>query len=98
MTPVGRFVVAADHPSLAGHFPGRPLVPGVVLLDHAMRVIMAGRSGRAEGLPVVKFSRPVLPGQAVAVACAAAEGRVSFICSVEGVPVMRGSLAIGQAR
>ena len=33
--------VASDHPAFAGHFPGRPIVPGVVLLDLVQRAIEA---------------------------------------------------------
>lgn len=61
--------IPADHPSLAGHFPGMPIVPGVVLLDAALEAI-----GRALGrdlsdcrIASAKFLSPVLPGQALAV-------------------------------
>ena len=32
------FTIAYDHPSLAGHFPGNPIVPGVVILDQVIRI------------------------------------------------------------
>lgn len=92
MTPVGRFTIGPEHPSLAGHFPGRPVVPGVVLLDHAIAAIL---DGRACGLRGVKFLRPVLPGETVSVAClAASAGEMAFECSVAGALVARGSLAL----
>ncbi len=95
MTPVGCFTIPTDHPSLPGHFPGRPIVPGVLLLDHAITAILAAQPGRLAGLPSVKFTRPVRPGQTVLVACApAAAGRIAFLCSVDGEPVARGTLAL----
>ena len=49
------------HPALAGHFPGNPIVPGVVLLDHAIHAL-----ARLGGLPeagirigTAKFLAPV---------------------------------------
>lgn len=58
------FVIASDHPSLPGHFPGRPLVPGVVLLDRVVAAIEArhGPLGPIR-LPQVKFVQPLLPGE-----------------------------------
>ncbi|MBN6149122.1 beta-hydroxyacyl-ACP dehydratase [Xanthomonas sp. AmX2] len=58
------FVVPPDHPCLPGHFPGRPLVPGVVVLDHVLQAIEAAHGARAGlRLPQVKFLQPLLPGQ-----------------------------------
>lgn len=65
--------IAADHPSFAGHFPGRPIVPGVVLLDEVLQAVeqhlpelgLFAGSGAVE-IAVCKFLAPVLPGATLA--------------------------------
>ena len=59
-----QFEIAHDHPSLPGHFPGNPVVPGVLLLERVLDAVEAagGRAG-ALRLPQVKFLQPLLPGQ-----------------------------------
>ena len=85
-----------DHPSLPGHFPGRPVIPGVVLLDAAFALILAQWPGRSvAGVPSVRFTRPVQPGQDVLVSCDAGGDRVAFACTVEGQPVLHGSVTLG---
>ncbi|MFC7519720.1 hypothetical protein ACFQS6_04640 [Xanthomonas populi] len=62
------FVVPHDHPCLPGHFPGRPVVPGVVVLDHVLQAVEAAHGPRAAlRLPQVKFVQPLLPGQTASV-------------------------------
>ncbi len=59
--------IAADHPAFAGHFPGMPIVPGVVLLDEALHAI--GKSTATDlsacQINAVKFLSPVGPGEPV---------------------------------
>ena len=59
-----QFSIPSGHPSLPGHFPGRPIVPGVLLLERVLEAIEAthGPLG-ALRLPQVKFARPLLPGE-----------------------------------
>lgn len=63
------FTIAPDHPSLPGHFPGHPVVPGVVVLEHVLEAIAAQGTPLAAPLrwPQVKFVAPLLPGQAAEV-------------------------------
>ncbi len=58
------FTISADHPCLPGHFPGQPIVPGVVVLDRVLAAIEAqhGALG-ALRMPQVKFLQPLLPEQ-----------------------------------
>ncbi|MCC4116181.1 3-hydroxylacyl-ACP dehydratase [Aromatoleum toluclasticum] len=55
--------IPADHPSFAGHFPGRPILPGVVLLSLATRALgdTLGRRVPPCGIASAKFLRPVSP-------------------------------------
>jgi 3-hydroxymyristoyl/3-hydroxydecanoyl-(acyl carrier protein) dehydratase len=55
--------IGADHPALPGHFPGLPVVPGVVLLDCVAGALQRWRGQRIGGLPQVKFLRPLLPDE-----------------------------------
>jgi 3-hydroxyacyl-[acyl-carrier-protein] dehydratase len=58
--------IPADHPAYAGHFPGRPILPGVVLLD-ATLAHLASLQGRHETIRIksAKFLSPVEPGEAL---------------------------------
>ena len=85
-----RFTVPPAHPCLPGHFPGHPVVPGVVLLDQAMRA--AGITGAAR-LPQAKFLRPVLPGEEVVLLLRPLEGgRLGFTGHVGDALAFRGEV------
>ncbi|GAB3382254.1 hypothetical protein [Lysobacter fragariae] len=63
------FTIPHDHPSLPGHFPGRPLVAGVVVLDRVVDAIEAAHGPLGPlRLPQVKFQQPLLPGETARIA------------------------------
>ena len=68
MTAMGSFSLPPDHPCLPGHFPGHPLVPGALLLDHALALIATGMP-LPQGPITVKFLLPVSAGDAVEIHC-----------------------------
>lgn len=70
------WTVPVDHPAFPGHFPGLPIVPGVVLLDRA--ILFAGkglaRSTAACRIATAKFFSPVGPGETLVFSFAAKAG------------------------
>ncbi|WP_051481214.1 AMP-binding protein [Paraburkholderia nodosa] len=75
------FTIPADHPALPGHFPGHPIVPGVVLLDHAIDAIgdALNRPFTTFKLSTAKFLSPAAPGETLDLAWdAAASGAIRF--------------------
>ena len=61
--------IPANHPAFAGHFPGTPIVPGVVLLDEILHVISldTGLDETAWQISSVKFLSPLKPGESVVI-------------------------------
>ena len=59
------WVVPAGHPAFPGHFPGRPIVPGVVLLDHAILFAEKLLGTKVERWQIgnAKFLSPAGPGE-----------------------------------
>ena len=56
--------IAPDHPGYEGHFPGHPLLPGVVMLAEAMAALDAAQWS----IDNAKFLLPVEPGTALTLA------------------------------
>jgi len=87
--------IRADHPALAGHFPGMPILPGVLLLDETLRALE-----RAESLAVTrwrigraKFLKPVRPGETLVVEHQRlTNGSLRFTISSAGQLVAKGIL------
>jgi predicted LPLAT superfamily acyltransferase len=87
--------IGPTHPSLAGHFPGAPIVPGVVLLDETLRAIERSR-GRAPGrwtIGAAKFVKPVRPGEILTLEHEPLpNGSIRFALASGGRPVANGVL------
>jgi len=87
--------IARDHPAYAGHFPGRPILPGVVLLAEALAAIAlaTGRAASRWSIASAKFSSPVTPGMALTLRHEPhPRGGVRFEILAEGRVVASGTL------
>ena len=99
--------VTLNEPQFQGHFPGRPLMPGVLIVEAMAQVgglIVAQMPDLPNGLFVfagidaVRFRRPVVPGDQLTISCELLSlkrqrfGKVRGEARVEGQLVCSGEL------
>lgn len=83
--------IEAGHPALPGHFPGQPLVPGVILLEQVALGLRAWRGQRLGRVLEAKFMAPLLPDQrALLQLSEAGATRIRFEIQRDGVLLARG--------
>jgi len=84
------------HPATDGHFPGQPILPGVVLLDEALRIIeqATGTDATRWRISSVKFLSPAAPGESLLLEHERlSSGAVRFALLSGGRAVATGQLA-----
>lgn len=74
-TAAGEFCFQKDFPGFDGHFPGNPILPGIVMvaMSKAVSEAVCGVPLLLSGVEHAKFSKLVLPGDAIKVAVSVSE-------------------------
>ncbi|MGM9489850.1 hypothetical protein [Ideonella sp. YS5] len=98
--------LSAAHPSLAGHFPGLPVYPGVVLLAQVLEAALSIESlaawlGVSPRIESVKFLSPVMPADGagdlpVSITFTRRGGVLDFELACGAVVAARGQMAPAQ--
>lgn len=95
--------VTMNEPFFQGHFPGAPVMPGVLILESLAQTggILAASSSEGNlegklflftGLDHVKFRRQVIPGDRLDLECANMRMKLN-LCKLEGRAYVDGKLA-----
>jgi 3-hydroxyacyl-[acyl-carrier-protein] dehydratase len=105
----GSWAITGDEWFLAGHFPGNPIVPGVLMVESAAQLSAicalthpdhAGKFGVFAGIEGVRFTRIVRPGDELDIVVTVERlrgrlGRCAAELTVGGEPAVRGLLTFG---
>ena len=105
----GRYTIRGDEAWLGGHFPGNPIVPGVLMVEASAQVAAVcalthpdqqGKFGVFAGIDDVRFRRIVRPGDVLDRVIDVDRlrgriGRVRATVTVAGEPAVEGVLTFG---
>lgn len=93
------FTIKSSHPSLKGHFPNNPIVPGVVILDEVINIVKKIKPDFIiNSIPMVKFTHPLLAGQCVTVEIKEKNDHtISFNCTHNDIKLVTGQFAFKSA-
>lgn len=100
--------VTANEPQFTGHFPGRPIMPGVLMVEALAQAAgiavyslpaYHGKLGLFAGIDDCRFKRMVVPGDTIRLEVTVEKlrgmfGRIRCVASVEGEVAVEATLSI----
>jgi len=100
--------ISANEPQFTGHFPGRPIMPGVLMVEALAQAAgiavqtlpeYRGKLGLFAGIDDCRFKRLVVPGDTLRLEVSVEKlrgmfGRVRAVASVEGEVAVEATLSI----
>ena len=89
--------IPSHHPSLPGHFPDRPIVPAVVILDAVIGALAEWREAdRVTKISGAKFLAPLKPDQPFSIQFVdhAEPDTINFVCRTDGRDIVQGRLLV----
>ncbi|MGH7258348.1 MAG: hypothetical protein ACREIM_08215 [Nitrospiraceae bacterium] len=89
--------IRPDHPALAGHFPGNPVVPGVVLLTEILMAVERSPEWNLHDFQLnsVKFTAPLRPGDFYTIVLESSSARqLSFAVARQNTRIAWGTLQL----
>lgn len=97
---VGKYTVKGDEYFIQGHFPGNPIVPGVIqceMVAQTCSILLAdqvkGHTPLFTGLEKVRFKKQVKPGDTLVMECSMTRSRPPFYFA-KGRGTVDGKLAV----
>lgn len=88
--------ILQDHPCLSGHFPGNPIVPGVVILDSVRSAIKEWLPEYCiSGFSNIKFLNILRPEQEFLISVEQQQTTCRFECSYNDKTIAQGNIQLG---
>jgi 3-hydroxymyristoyl/3-hydroxydecanoyl-(acyl carrier protein) dehydratase len=95
MSELRTLTVDRAHPSLPGHFPGNLIVPGAIIVDHAISEVERTFGRRVTAIAIAKFLAPVRPQQPIVFSYVMGkDDQLSLVASAGGIKVFSATVVL----
>ena len=89
------YSITVDHASLEGHFPGNPVIPGVVIMQKVFETVSQAKPSTHYKIVMTKFLQPLIPPATLSVYLTEkSENTITFKAMVDNDVISNGIIEV----